>query len=96
MGVSSYTRTGAEIEKLGDVGKTGMGRVNMTRSRNHYITTYKSISGWKAVERAEYEDSPGQWFEDNEQTGFGAYATREEAIQEAKDWSESDAIPYRD
>jgi hypothetical protein len=54
----------------------------------YYITVYQPICGWKAV------------LKDNEhnpiQTGFYAYDDKEEAIKEAKHWSECDEIPYYD
>lgn len=68
----------------------------MTRSRNHYITIYKSITGWKAVMRAEYEDSPGVWFPDNVQTGLGAYSNPEDAREEGKRWAKEEEIPFVD
>jgi hypothetical protein len=57
-----------------------------------YITTYKSIGGWKAVLL--------KW--DNEvyyepwQTGMCGYATEKEAIQEAKEWAMAEEIEYRE
>lgn len=67
----------------------------MVRVRNKRITTYKSISGWKAAMCAEYEDEPGIWTPDVEETGIGAYATREEAEQEALQWAEFEDVPYK-
>jgi hypothetical protein len=38
--------------------------------------------------RAEYEDEPGMWMEDNVQTGIGKYGTKEEALlKEAIPWA---------
>lgn len=60
---------------------------------NHepYITVYESIGGWKAVMVCWAQDKFGGYWEP-EQTGVGAYGTREEAVQEAIDWAESEGI----
>jgi hypothetical protein len=65
------------------------------KSRNHYITTTFGISGYFAVMRAEYEDEPGEWMEDNVTTGIGRYRTKERAIIEAKQWAKEEGIPYK-
>lgn len=64
--------------------------------RTPFITTYKSMGGWKAVHiwwNSEYLPE-GQGFWEPMQTGVGAYATEAEAIEEAKAWSKSAEIRY--
>ena len=39
--------------------------------------------------------SENQWYWDVINTGIGRYATREEAIEEAKEWAEADGIELR-
>lgn len=57
-----------------------------------FITTYKPIAGWKAVQ---------YWWNKEEriyepwQTGDFAYGTEEEAIADAKRWAELEEIEYR-
>ena len=50
-------------------------------------------SGWAAVHVAMFDDGDGIWYPDMQQTGIGRYRTREEAENEARDWSRSDKIP---
>ena len=52
-----------------------------------YITIYKPIAGWKAVLMS--NEGPVQ-------TGYFAFKTKEEAIEDAKYWSEADEIPYKE
>jgi hypothetical protein len=63
-----------------------------------FITVYESVSGWKAVHywfNDKEEDLPeGFWEPCN--TGFGSYATKEEASVEAKEWAEAEGIEYRE
>ena len=54
----------------------------------YFITVYKPISGWRAV----LMDSENNAI----QTGFFAYNDKEDAVKEAKHWSECDEIPYYD
>lgn len=63
------------------------------KQKNH-ITVYESISGWKAVELWWNPNMGGFW--EPWQTGLGAYATREEALAEARDWAESDGLELRE
>jgi len=63
----------------------------MSKSRNHRLVVGQLGSGWAAIELADYEDM--EWGSDVAQTGIGRYATKEEAIEEAKGWSESDELP---
>jgi hypothetical protein len=67
----------------------------MVRSRNHYITVTSGMSGYFAVMRAQYEDAPDVWNEDNVQTGIGRYKTIQEATREAREWAREEDIPFR-
>jgi hypothetical protein len=64
-------------------------------SRNHHISVYCSISGWKAVEYAEFWEPGKGWFMDPVLTGIGTYKTREEAEIEARDWAASEGVPFK-
>jgi len=69
----------------------------MSKSRNHRITVTSGMSGYFAVEIAEYqEEYNGEKFWDTDivQTGIGRYRTSQEAESEAKCWAESENIPY--
>jgi len=60
-----------------------------------FITVYKPIAGWKAIQYWwNDKDSPGDGFWEPWQTGDFAYHTKEEAIEDAKLWAESEAIPF--
>lgn len=66
-----------------------MAKVNGTEYP--YIDVYQSIGGWKAVMiwwNPEMGGFPEPW-----QTGFGAYATREEPEAEAVSWAEAEDLP---
>jgi len=64
----------------------------MSKSRNHRITTTEGMSGYFAVMIADYEDI--DWNPDIVTTGIGRYNTKKEAIKEAKQWAESEELPY--
>lgn len=49
-------------------------------------------SGWAAVMLADYEDM--DWGTDVVNTGIGRYATKQEAVEEAKPWAEDEGIPF--
>lgn len=49
------------------------------------ITVYKSIGGWKAVMVIGWEP---------EMTGCGAYETREEAEDEAREWADAEGLEF--
>lgn len=66
----------------------------MAPSRNHQIGVTQGMSGYFAVMYAEYEDKPGEWTMDVEQTGIGRYEDWESAASEAKDWAKLDNVPY--
>lgn len=63
----------------------------MSKARNFRITVMELGSGWAAVMIADYEDMG--WGPDVVQTGFGRYTTRDEAEQEALDWSQMEEVP---
>lgn len=59
-----------------------------------YITVYKPIAGWKAIQMWWNKDDPNFQFWEPWQTNSWAYATKEEAIEDAKGWAEAEEIPY--
>lgn len=58
--------------------------------RTSYITITSGMSGHFAVEV--WWNPEGFW--EPYQTGYGRYATEEEADTEARAWADSDEIPY--
>jgi hypothetical protein len=60
-------------------------------SKENYIDVYKPIAGWKA-KLMFWDEELGMF--DCWNTGWFAYATKEEAILSAKDWAEAEEIPY--
>lgn len=62
----------------------------------HFITTTEGMSGFFAVHMwlNEQEDFGSFW--EPYDTGMGRYATREEAVREAKWWAEQSEMEYRD
>ena len=64
----------------------------MEKILDSYLTVYLSITGWTAVHRVLVKENDDEPYWDNQQTGIGKYKTREEAMIEARDWSESDGI----
>ena len=65
-------------------------------SKDHksFITVYKPIAGWKAVQYWWNEDPELGGFWEPWQTGFCAFATKEEAIEDAKFWAECEELPF--
>lgn len=59
---------------------------------DEYITVYLSITGWTAVHRVLVDEGDRNPYWDNQQTGLGKYATREEAFVEARCWGEVEEI----
>lgn len=57
-----------------------------------FITVYKPIAGWKAVQYWWNSEAGGFW--EPWQTGSFAFATKEEAEKDAKFWAEADDLPY--
>ncbi|UPT53361.1 hypothetical protein [Synechococcus phage Ssp-JY38] len=62
---------------------------------NHRLTVSLLGSGYAAVHLVDVTDESGT-YTDVQQTGIGRYATREEAVVEARMWSKSDDIPFED
>jgi hypothetical protein len=56
-----------------------------------FITVYKPIAGWKAVQYWWNPDLGGFW--EPWQTGFCAFATKEEAVEDATFWAEAEELP---
>lgn len=57
-----------------------------------FVTVYKPIAGWKAVQYWWNPDMGGFW--EPWQTGSFAYATKEEAVEDALCWAEAEEIPF--
>ena len=62
-------------------------------NQSSFISTTEGMSGHFAV--MWHFNTEGNFWEFFD-TGFGRYATREEAIIEAKDWAELEELEYRD
>lgn len=62
---------------------------------NHRLTVSLLGSGYAAVHLVDVTDKNGT-YTDVQQTGIGRYATRKEAVVEARMWSQSDDIPFED
>lgn len=60
-----------------------------------YITVTEGMSGFFAVHIWLNEEEDFGPFWEPYQTGFGRYATREEAVVEAKDWADASGIEYK-
>lgn len=60
-----------------------------------YITVTEGMSGFFAVHMWLNEEEDFGPFWEPYQTGFGRYATREEAVAEAKDWADASEIEYK-
>lgn len=57
-----------------------------------YISITKGMSGWFAVCLVYYEDIQGY---DVYNTGIG-YETKEEAIEEAKEWAKAEEMEFKE
>lgn len=66
----------------------------MEKISNHRIDVSLLGSGYAAIHLVDVTDEHGT-YTDVQQTGMGRYATREEALAEAKSWSKSDEIPLQ-
>ena len=62
------------------------------KKHDPYISVYLPVAGWKAICYS-WDDEMEQYVP--EQTGMWAYATREEAEADAKDWSEAEEVELR-
>jgi hypothetical protein len=60
-------------------------------NKEAYVTTYEPVSGYKAVLMVWDEDVQTHlpW-----NTGLTAYATKAEAVKEAKAWAEAEGLDY--
>lgn len=65
-----------------------------TSSHASYITTYLSISGWKAIQLWWNPDMGGFW--EPWETGCGYYATEAEAADEARAWAEAEGLEFKE
>lgn len=59
-----------------------------------YITIYQAVSGWKAVMMWWNNENDWGSFWEPWQTGFGAYATPEEAASEARSWAAAEEVEF--
>jgi hypothetical protein len=57
-----------------------------------FITVYEPIAGWKAIHYWWNSADGGFW--EPWQTGMFAFATKQEAIVDAKLWAEAEELPY--
>jgi hypothetical protein len=57
-----------------------------------YITTYRALGGWKAVEMSWNKEG----FYEPYQTGVGTYKTQKEAVKEAKMLAQSEGLKYKE
>jgi hypothetical protein len=64
----------------------------VTPSHNNYMTVTHGMSGFFAVKL--WWNPDGFW--EPWTTGFGRYATREEAVAEAKELAEEEGIEYKE
>ncbi len=62
-----------------------------SKDKENFITVYKPIAGWKAIEY--WRNPEGFW--EPWQTGALAFATREEAEADAKDWAEAEGLEFK-
>ena len=68
----------------------------MSNKPKSFITVQESIGGWMAVMfwwNDEEPDIPDGFWEPWD-TGFGRYATKDEAEVEAKSWAENEELEY--
>lgn len=67
----------------------------MTRETtdNYRIDVSLLGSGWAAILMCDVHNEKLGKYSDVYQTGIGRYATREEALTEARQWSETDEYP---
>ena len=66
----------------------------MEKSRNHKITVTNGMSGFFAIETAEYLDDDGEWYQDVTQTGIGRYKSSEKAEREGRAWAKDENLPF--
>lgn len=60
-----------------------------------WITVTEGGAGWFAVHMwINREDIPGQAFPEPWDSGYGRYATREEAEVEARAWAADEGLPF--
>jgi len=65
-------------------------------SSNSVMTVQLLGSGWAAVQMwLNKEDIPGEEFWEPWNTGFGRYATRDEALVEAEAWAKDEGLEMR-
>ena len=61
------------------------------KTKEPFITVYRSIGGWKSQLMVWYEED--QMY-DVWNTGFYGYEDKNQAIKDAKAWAEAEEIPY--
>ena len=65
------------------------------QATNCYITTTSGMSGYFAILVGKFEDEPEPYY-DIISTGIGRYKTKDEAIEEAKQWAEADELEFKE
>lgn len=67
-------------------------RTSMNLKETGYISVYKPIAGWKAIQYCWNHEYGGFW--EPYQTSDFAYATKEQAISNAKAWAKEIDLPF--
>jgi hypothetical protein len=79
-------------DNVGSTKETSM-RIDDVKPGQKFMTVQKLGSGWAAVLMwLNNEDYPGETFFEPWETGIGRYATREEALLEAREWAYDETL----
>lgn len=64
--------------------------------KSNFITVYRPIAGWKAIMLCwnDEDKDPSMHFWEPCCTGMCGYATKEEAVAEAKDWAAAEEVRF--
>lgn len=65
-----------------------------TEEHKPFVTVTSGMSGFFAVQMCWNPNYGGFW--EPWETGIGRYETRAEAIQEAKEWADSEGLEYKE
>lgn len=73
------------------LGKAHRGEIEgQVKKPEYWIEVTKGMRGWFAVLVWDGMGFPEPW-----ESGFGSYATKEEAAVEAQQWAEAEGVEYR-
>ena len=64
----------------------------IARTKSPYISVYRSIGGWKAVLLTWNEEL--QFYEPWQTSVMGGFASKEEAIEDGKNWARHEEIQF--